>query len=1592
MNEYLHENGFTYTELELKEQARSEGISFEELLKSRPLTLKKGKETGSTEDSTMSQKSMGSQLVDGSSDSQENVSWFDQTWLGRGIAAASTTGEATDLFLEGSNVNVKTVQEFIKAKEEEARKHVPSERMQRFQKKYKEEGSTWSAFFRGVKEEPMLMAELFVQSLGTQIGTAIDAPESLAAAGTGAAAGAGIGFAAGGVGAIPGALTGAMGGLATSMETALTFGELIEEELKKEGKEFTDVNIKELLEGPKGQSIRNKSIGRGVAIGAIESLSGGLAGKAALATKGAVRGARKGVVAAGAAGVGVEAVGGATGEVAGRLVAGQEMDPAEIGFEAITGTVTAPLNITAALATAKQPTYKLNGEDVTYDQMKDFVETADDIDVAKANIKIENDFTGIGKLATTKQNKAIVDSQIDEKITDKEDRDALVDLEAERVTAEANVKKKGIDKVPNAPEELARIQAEIDGIIGKYEGAVGVGETQVAQDVREARGEIKFQDNMEFAKKHSKLYGLKFTELTQKEIIEKFKNTENSGLSESLGGIVGNEIIINKDLAKTRVYGDNVGNHELLHGIIKASKAKITQNTINDFLNIIGKDNEAIIQKRIDENYDADYMSKNLDEYFTIFSDAIANDEVKFNDNVFTKIADVIRRMFASFGIAKVDFESGRGAYNFLKDYNKSIHKGTLSKGVKAKASDVVFEEAKESRSKLVDAINDLQQGATTKADFQKPETFNKVFEAVQSGGAINNYIRSLGMSTEKTQETIDAVTDRLINFDPAAKRKDGTTIGPKGIGEFIMANVGFGKLEAAKKLAVESEARKRTTRIDDPDVRNIPDDTPAPTTKTETKTKKTVVSSKLGVKSKVDEAIKKQLPKLNVKDLTFKKLKNLVPEITSELFGISTKKIKDLSNLSKPELQKAQMFISKNAPLLLAMLPDGTTISGTSTGVPNSLLAAFYTKTAKAKLTKTGSRAGLPVQVKNKNITPKKFLETFGIIDGKPMRDDRNTSARVLAMANLTGKMMTNQAVRENLQLSSNSEQTIKNIREGTADIMFSKSISNLGLINFKKLMNDPKNGIKNYDTFLDKMFLLSAYGKPGLIRRVDLYSFGITNDVSKDYAREKTLELGETFTIGKSKDRVYLRPDAESALGKNIKDITKAKVERYNKVGKANFNDMIDMIEKAIKDNPNDTELHSAIYLYLSSAVNDTSHPLRAGAEYLGGDITATGKIVFEHAVQSATVRDLIMETLLKNPKNFNKILKAIKKNYKLIALSKADAKSVDSATYIDENGNLIKYKNGMGAGWDIFIDNWFDRYFNTDVNTLNPSNIRLIKNNKAFAEEYGVTMSGKSPVIKSNLKKAKVLDKAISYHRSAFDKFQAQKQRGKQFVKDLKTKESFDKFQAQKQKGKEFVESILKKPKGITVLDFDDTLATTKSLVKNTTPDGKTGTLNAEEFASTYEDLQDQGYVFDFSDFNKVVKGKLAPLFNKAIKLQGKFGPENMFVLTARPPQAAKAIFDFLKANGLNIPLKNITGLGNSTSEAKALWVADKVGEGYNDFYFADDALQNVQAVKNMLDQFDVKSKVQQAKVKFSKSMNNDFNGILEEVTGIDAKKRF
>ena len=166
-------------------------------------------------------------------------------------------------------------------------------------------------------------------------------------------------------------------------------------------------------------------------------------------------------------------------------------------------------------------------------------------------------------------------------------------------------------------------------------------------------------------------------------------------------------------------------------------------------------------------------------------------------------------------------------------------------------------------------------------------------------------------------------------------------------------------------------------------------------------------------------------------------------------------------------------------------------------------------------------------------------------------------------------------------------------------------------------------------------------------------------------------------------------------------------------------------------------------------------------------------------------------------------------------------------------------------------------------------------------------------------------------------------------------------------------------------------------------------KVNKIDATQFAKQGESLANAGAKFDFSDFNKVVKGEPGPLAPRLKKAIDKFGNENIFVLTARPAESATAIHAFLKGLGMEIPLENITGLANGSPAAKASWMIGKVADGYNDFYFVDDHMGNVKAVKDVLNVFDVKGKVQQARVKRSAALGKGLNEMIERNKGIDAR---
>ena len=169
-----------------------------------------------------------------------------------------------------------------------------------------------------------------------------------------------------------------------------------------------------------------------------------------------------------------------------------------------------------------------------------------------------------------------------------------------------------------------------------------------------------------------------------------------------------------------------------------------------------------------------------------------------------------------------------------------------------------------------------------------------------------------------------------------------------------------------------------------------------------------------------------------------------------------------------------------------------------------------------------------------------------------------------------------------------------------------------------------------------------------------------------------------------------------------------------------------------------------------------------------------------------------------------------------------------------------------------------------------------------------------------------------------------------------------------------------------------------------------ESETFEITPEEFAKRGEELLEQGAEFDFTQFSQVIDGKPGPLIAKLDKAIKKFGNKDVFVLTARPANSASAIYEFLKGLGFEIPLENITGLANSSPEAKAQWMVDKAAEGYNDFYFTDDAYKNVKAVQDAMEVLDVKSKERIVYKDIHDKMDKEFNDILEAKSGIASEK--
>ena len=327
-----------------------------------------------------------------------------------------------------------------------------SDEMRDFQKIYQKDGGGVLGFIKGVAANPTVIPQLFVSSVSAML-----TPAVLAGAATGAGAGALAGSATltpFGVGA--GAIAGAMGGAGTALEAGLTYSELLQEQLGD--KPMTNENIREVLQDEEMMDdIRFKAVARGLTIGAVDAAFGGVASK--LTTSVAKSTGRK--LLASAAGGATEAVGGSIGEVAGRVAAGQEMDVAEILFEGVAGTATAPISVGYGLY--KSPKYKINGTGndakVSGPMMAKFLRESTPEQLLKVDINIENDselqaiYDEKFKEATIKNDILKVDSSINEPTLN-----AITELQVELDGLKGNDTQFAKDKASEIKSKIKSLQ------------------------------------------------------------------------------------------------------------------------------------------------------------------------------------------------------------------------------------------------------------------------------------------------------------------------------------------------------------------------------------------------------------------------------------------------------------------------------------------------------------------------------------------------------------------------------------------------------------------------------------------------------------------------------------------------------------------------------------------------------------------------------------------------------------------------------------------------------------------------------------------------------------------------------------------------------------------------------------------------------------------------------------------------------------------------------------------------------------------------------------------------------------------------------
>ena len=270
------------------------------------------------------------------------------------------------------------------------------------------------------------------------------------------------------------------------------------------------------------------------------------------------------------------------------------------------------------------------------------------LDARNANLKIPSNFSDIVK-------------------------ERIFDLVVEKQNIEKEIKNKEPELVKNKTNRIKEINAKLNQISEvetKTQKALKAGKKVISEFI---------QTDVEGANKILKAEG------------KKPLSPNSDGFFKDDGSFV----LIMDRISDKGVF--NTAAHEILHKVLyntivsvdkngNKQGAEVIKGLSNALKSELNKMDASIIKdknfKARLELYKNEPESVQAEEVLTLFADALAYGEISYNDSLGTKLKDIIRRFFQSIGIKDVEFNTGKDVYNFIKDYNKGIKKGKLSKAI----------------------------------------------------------------------------------------------------------------------------------------------------------------------------------------------------------------------------------------------------------------------------------------------------------------------------------------------------------------------------------------------------------------------------------------------------------------------------------------------------------------------------------------------------------------------------------------------------------------------------------------------------------------------------------------------------------------------------------------------------------------------------------------------------------------------------------------------------------------------------------------------------------------------------------------------